>query len=201
VGRPHRNSYAGAFFHVGTRGNRRSRIYEDATDRLVFLAILERCVLKYGWLVYTWCLMTTHYHLVLRVPQDGLSDGMRELNGGFARWSNARHELEDHVFGRRFFAREICRDGQLLHTCRYVVLNPVRAGLRELPGDWRWSSYRASVGDESPPPFFARDELLGLVASFLGTRPTATPDAFRRFVHAGLVPDGHVVVPGTDTRM
>jgi putative transposase len=196
-----RNSYAGAYFHIGTRGNRKGRIYEDATDRIVFLRIVERCVAKYEWVVYAWCLMTTHYHFVIGVPKDGLSAGMRELNGGFARWSNQRHERVDHLFGRRFFSVEQIREAQLLNTCRYVILNPVRAGLCEHPGEWRWSSYRASVGDEPPPAFFARDELLRHVHAILGARPDQAGRMFRRYVEAGLVQTGQVPVPGTGTRV
>src|SRR5437899_7732993 len=97
--RPPRNAYPGGFFHVGTRGNSRCRVFLDATDYTVFLMMLDRSERKYNWRVYSWCLMTTHYHLVVAIPDGALSQGICELNGSFARWSNLRHEREDHLFG------------------------------------------------------------------------------------------------------
>ena len=94
--RPPRNAYPGGLFHAGTRGNSRCRVFLDATDYTVFLMMLDRSERKYNWRIYAWCLMTTHYHLVVSIPDGGLSQGMCELNGSFARWSNLRHEREDH---------------------------------------------------------------------------------------------------------
>ena len=138
--RPPRNAYPGGFFHAGTRGNNRCRVFLDATDFNVFLMLLDRSERKYNWRVYSWCLMTTHYHLVAATPDGGLSQGVCELNGSFARWSNLRYEREDHLFGKRFGSTEILTNEQLKEACRYVVLNPVRAGMCEDPADWRWSS-------------------------------------------------------------
>jgi putative transposase len=147
----------------------------------------------------TWCLMTNDYHFVVRIPQNGLSQGMSELNGSFGRWSNRRHGRCDHVFGRRFSAREIVSDAHLLEACRYVVLNPVRAGLCTHPAEWRWSSYRACAGLPTTEPFFARDALLDLVGSFYGTTQRDTYAAYRDFVEAGMAYDAGGTVPGTGT--
>ncbi|MDQ2968231.1 MAG: transposase [Actinomycetota bacterium] len=160
--RPLRNAYPGGFFHVSTRGNSRCRIFLDATDYKVFLMLLDRSERKYNWRVYSWCLMTTHYHLVVATPDGGLSQGISELNGSFARWSNLRHEREDHLFGKRFGSSEILTDAYLKEACRYVVLNPVRAGIRDDPAEWRWSSYRPSAGYEEAPPYLALGELWSL---------------------------------------
>jgi putative transposase len=162
VPRRPRSAPPGGFFHLTARGNRREPIFFDATDRFVFLSMLDRSERKYNWHVYSWCLMTNHFHLVVATPDGGLSPGMCELNGSFARWSNLRHDREDHLFGKRFWSTEIDKDGQLLEACRYVVLNPVRAGLRRDPAEWRWSSYRASAGLEEAPPYLALSRLLAM---------------------------------------
>jgi len=168
-------------------------IYLDDADRHAFLRMVERLARRLGWLFYAYCLMGTHYHFVLQVPEDGLSVGMCELNGGFARWSNFRHGCEDHVFGRRFASVEILRDEHLREACRYVVLNPVRAGLVDHPGDWPWSSYRATVGDEHPPAYLA----VGAVLAMFGDRPRAAVEAYRDYVEAGRVLSAPGPVPGT----
>lgn len=160
--RPPRNAYPGGHFHAGTRGNSRCRVFLDATDYTVFLMMLDRSERKYNWRIYAWCLMTTHYHLVVSIPDGGLSQGMCELNGSFARWSNLRHEREDHLFGKRFNSSEILTDEHFREACRYVVLNPVRAGMCDDPAEWRWSSYRPSAGYDEAPPYLALGELLAL---------------------------------------
>jgi REP element-mobilizing transposase RayT len=186
MGRKRRNAYAGAYYHVHTRGNNKAPLYVDALDRNVFLQLVGRSREKYEWVIYEWCLMTNHYHLVLRVPKNGLAQGISELNGSFARWSNGRHGRCDHLFGRRYTSNEITTDAYLLEACRYVVLNPVRAGLCQHPEQWRWSSFRASVRLERPRPFHARDELLALLADMFGTSPEQAHRAYRHFVEARL---------------
>jgi hypothetical protein len=78
-----RQFYAGAYYHVNTRGNNKARVYIDGLDHYVFVRLLERSVDKYEWVVYAWCLMTNHYHFVVRISEGGLSEGMSELNGSF----------------------------------------------------------------------------------------------------------------------
>lgn len=191
--------YAGGYYHVSTRGNNRAGVYIDGLDRYVFLQMLERSVVKYEWILYAWCLMTNHYHLVMRIPRNGLSQGMSELNGSFGRWSNRRHARCDHVFGKRFSAQEIASDTHLLEACRYVVLNPVRAGLCAQPASWRWSSYRACAGLSTTDPFLARDGVLDLVGGFYGKSHADAFEAYREFVEAGTAYDATVAVPGTGT--
>lgn len=182
--RPPRNTCAGAFFHVGTRGNNRCLVFLDSVDRHVFMLMFDRSERKYNWRVYAWCLMGTHYHAVLQIPDGELSQGMCELNGSFARWSNGRHEREDHLFGKRFGSTEIISDEHLREACRYVVLNPVRAGLCNDPAEWHWSSYRASAGFEEAPPYLALGELLSLFHDDLGTAVML----YRNFIDEGLRP-------------
>jgi REP-associated tyrosine transposase len=180
--RPLRDAYPGGFFHITTRGNCRCRIFHDSVDGVVFLSMLDRSERKYNWRLYAWCLMTTHYHLVVSIPDGGLSPGMCELNGAFARWSNKRHEREDHLFGRRFASTEIAGDEHLLEAIRYVVLNPVRAGMCQEPAEWRWSSYRASAGLAEAPPYLALGDLLAL----LSVDPGRAVASFRDFVDRGM---------------
>jgi REP element-mobilizing transposase RayT len=79
----------GGWYHVHTRGNNKARLYFDALDNNVFLQLAERSRDKYESVIVEWCLMTNHFHLVLRVSKNGLAKGVSELNGSFARWSNA----------------------------------------------------------------------------------------------------------------
>jgi REP-associated tyrosine transposase len=126
--------------------------------------------------------MTNHFHLVLRANEGNLSPGMQILNRGHAQFVNKRYGRGGHLFRNRFGAEAIETDEHLREACRYVVLNPVRAGIVADPVDWRWSSYRATVGLERAPAFLAVRELLGL----FGSEVAAARDAYRRFVADGM---------------
>ena len=166
-------------YHVASRGNDRQPIYGDEGDRRAFLTELARVVRRYRWLVLAHCLMTNHYHLVLLLPDGGLSDGMRELNGGYSRLTNLRHGRSDHLFRNRFFATELASYAHLLETCRYVVLNPVRAGLCALPEEWPWSSYRRCAGTGY------RDEATNELLRLFGPSPDEARRRYVAFVRAG----------------
>jgi putative transposase len=180
---PPRVEVPGGIYHVTARGNSQKAIYRDDVEREVFLVLLERSSKKHGWIVLAYCLMDNHYHLVLQTPSGQLSQGFCELNSGFARVMNLRHGRGNHLFGRRFWSELIERESHMLEAARYVVLNPVRAGICERPEQWPWSSYRACAGFEFARPFLAVDELLGL----FGARPEPARDAYRRFVSEGRV--------------
>jgi REP element-mobilizing transposase RayT len=173
----------GAIYHVTTRGNNREQVVWDDRDRTILLRSIDQAARRHGWIVLAYCLMTNHFHLIVQVPLGGLSEGMRLLNGGFARRMNARHGRVGHLFQNRFHSTKIESDAHLLEACRYVVLNPVRAGLCENPDQWRWSSYRACAGLELAHTFLAVDALLGL----FGTRPWRARRQYRTFVQDALV--------------
>jgi hypothetical protein len=122
--------------------------------------------------------MTNHFHLILRNPQGGLSSGMQHLVSGHSRETNRRYGRRDHLFRQRFFSVQLTRDSHFLEACRYVVLNPVRAGLCRSPAEWQWSSYRACAGFTFSPSFLAAGELLQM----FGNRPSEAAARYRAFV-------------------
>ncbi|MDQ2984761.1 MAG: transposase [Actinomycetota bacterium] len=182
MARPLRLCVPGGFYHVIARGNARGRIYRDDLDRMLFLERLEHPVDRYGWLCHSYCLMDNHYHLVVETPQPNLPFGMRQLNGLYASRFNRRYKRSGHVFEARY--RSVLVEGgeHLLSVCRYVVLNPVRAGLCERAEDWRWSSYRATAGLEPAPRFLTTEVIL----SELAPTRAAAQSAYREFVAEGL---------------
>jgi putative transposase len=149
--RPLRLEFAGALHHVASRGDRREDIFHDEVDRNAWLETLAQCCERFGWIVHAWCQMTNHYHLVIETPTPNLSAGMRQLNGVYTQTYNRRHARVGHVFQGRFKAILVDRDAYLLELLRYVVLNPVRAGMVTHASEWPWSSYRAMVGEEEAP--------------------------------------------------
>jgi REP element-mobilizing transposase RayT len=173
-----RLQFAGAISHVTIRGNDRRDIFGDDLDRYGLLVLLARTVALRGWLCHGYCLMTNHAHFVIETPEPNLGDGMRDLVGGYARRHNERRDRTGHLFGERYRAVLVQRDTHLLELARYVVLNPVRAGLCTYPGEWPWSSFGATVGDVPCPSFLTVEWLLRQ----FGDDVQEARRAYRRFV-------------------
>ena len=127
MARPVRIEFAGALYHITSRGDRREAIYEDDTDRFRFLEVLGEVVERFNWRCHAYCLMTNHYHLVVETVDGNLSKGMRQLNGVYTQWSNRRHRRTGHLLQGRYKAILVDSEAYLLELARYVVLNPVRA--------------------------------------------------------------------------
>jgi len=178
IARPLRIDIPGALHHVTARGNARQPIFLADFDRELFLATLRQTVKRHGWRCHAYCLMGNHYHLLIETVTATLSAGMRHLNGAYAQGFNLRHDRTGHLFQSRFAAILVEKERHLLSLCRYVVLNPVRAGLCTRPDAWRWSSYRASAGFDPAPDFLTTDWLL---AQF-GQRESAAAAGYRAFV-------------------
>jgi putative transposase len=137
-----RSSLPDGFFHVASRGALGSAIYLDDTDRIAFLDLLRRCERRRRWRCHAYCLMTTHYHLVLESRRVELSHGLHWLNWLYAWEFNKRHGRFGHLFADRFSARWIDNEEYLFEACAYVVLNPVKAGLCDRAEQWPWSYCR-----------------------------------------------------------
>lgn len=160
VARPLRVQVPGGAFHVLARAVAGRALFRDALDRRTFLDVLATAVALHGWSCHAFCLMTTHYHLLLRTPEGDLARGMHRLNGSYAQGFNRRHGTVGHVFESRYASILVDKESHLLELCRYLALNPVRAGACDDPAAWQWSSYRAAIGLEPAPPFLTVDWLL-----------------------------------------
>ena len=182
MARPLRIEYAGAVYHVTSRGNEKKPVFKDDTDRENFLNALQHVIKRYNWICHAYCLMTNHYHLLIETPDGNLSLGMRQLNGVYTQLFNKWHGRVGHLFQGRFKAILIQKDSHLLAVCRYVVLNPVRAKMVEMPEAWTWSSYLATAGKISPHTCLTTDWVLG---QFSKQQDKAEKE-YRKFVHQGI---------------
>ena len=180
--RPLRTLVPGGIYHVTARGNRRQATFVDATDYAWFLDALAVVLARRRWRCSAYCLMPNHYHLVIQTPEPDLSAGMQLLNGSYAQRFNRRHELDGHLFQGRFHSLLVESNWHLLELARYIVLNPVRAGLVRDAGAWAWSSFRATAFGGRPSSLA---ETSWLLAQF-GTTTERARAAYRRFVHEGI---------------
>ena len=141
MARPLRIEFPGAIYHVTSRGDRREPIFEDDEDRRALLDVVAQAMSRFDADMVSYCLMGNHYHFVLGTRQANLSRLMRHINGVYTQRYNRRHGKAGHLFQGRFKAILVDRDAYLQEVCRYVELNPVRAGLVAAASDWEWSSY------------------------------------------------------------
>ena len=162
MARPLRIEFPGALYHVTSRGNERRPIFRSDRDRRAFLGFLAIAIRRFGWSVMAWVLIGNHFHLVIQTPEPNLSRGMQWLNGSYAGWFNHRHERSGHLFQGRFKALLIEKESYFTEVLRYVVLNPVRAGIVQRPEAYRWSSYRATAGLDSSYDCLDRDAVLAV---------------------------------------
>jgi len=127
--------------------------------------------------------MDTHDHLFLETPEGNLAHGMRQANGLYTQYYNRRHDHVGHVFQGRYKAILVERDSYLLVLCRYIVLNPIRAGMVRTAQEYCWSSYRATAGFCEGGALLCTDWIL---AQFGGGRAEAQL-RYRRFVDEGMM--------------
>ena len=182
MSRPLRLEFPDALYHLTSRGDRREDIYEDDVDRRTFLDVLSPVIGQFNWTCYAYCLMSNHYHLLIQTPDANLSKGMRQLNGVYTQAYNRRHNKTGHLFQGRYKSILVDEDNYLLELSRYIVLNPVRAGMVKRVDQWKWSSYMAMVGKVAVPDWLANDYLL---SQFSAQRKTAI-QKYMAFVLDGL---------------
>jgi REP element-mobilizing transposase RayT len=184
MARPLRLEHPGAIWHVTSRGNERRAIVRSDADRRAFLEFLAEAVTLHRWILHAYVLMTNHYHLIVETPVPTLSRGVKRLNERYAETFNLCHHRVGHLVQGRFKGILVERESHLLELIRYVVLNPVRAGMVQHAGDYAWSSYRATAGLAPAPAWLEVDWTLDQFAMASGTLADKR-EQYRRFVSEG----------------
>ena len=186
MARPLRIEYAGAIYHVMSRGNARQAIFRDDTDRQELLEDLEGTVVRCGWELFSFVFMPNHFRLFFRTPRPDLSRGMQRLLSTYASGYARRHRRPGHLFQGRFQVELIENESHFWTISRYIHLNAVR-GRRPLvshPRDWPWSSFPGYADKRKRMSWVAYDTLLDAwQGGSGGSSPVA---AYRRYVEQGL---------------
>jgi REP element-mobilizing transposase RayT len=140
--------YTGAIYHVILRGNNRQKIFFDDVYWHKFYQLLADVTKKYDCEVHVFCLMSNHVHLIIQVHQIPLSRIIQSLASRYANWLYKRLQRVGHLFQGRFNALIVQNDSYILELCKYIHLNPVRAGIVDSAEQYRWSSHRCYLGLE-----------------------------------------------------
>jgi REP-associated tyrosine transposase len=160
MARQHRLQLAGGTYHLMTHGVRMLPVFRNDDDRDLFLELLGQVVVRHGWRCHGYCLMTTHYHLLVETPEPDLALGMQHLNGWYAAGFNRRYGTCGHVFDRRYHSVVVESEAHFVTVLGYIAANPVRADMCKRPGQYPYSSYAVLTGSAPPVPFLSRS-LLG----------------------------------------
>jgi putative transposase len=166
--------------HVVQSGHNKQIVFAEEADFNYYLETLTEFKQEYDMKVYAFCLMTNHVHLVLE-PGDsvaGLGQLMKRLAGRQARYVNRQERRSGTLWESRYKSSPIQSDTYLLACCRYIELNPVRAGMVSLPQDYRWSSFSHRVGENFEYPWLDIDPCF----QALGTTDRKRKDRYREFV-------------------
>ena len=158
MARPLRINIPGGIYHVMSRGNARQPIFLDDGDHRHFLKLLAAALRRFGVRCHAYCLMPNHFHLLLQIGTAPLGRTMHQLNAAYAGWFNRRHQRVGHLLQGRFKAPMVENGDYFCRAVRYIVRNPVRAGLCARCADWEWSSYRATAGLASPQSWLSVDD-------------------------------------------
>lgn len=127
--------------------------------------------------------MGTHYHLILETPEGNISRGMHLLHSTYANYFNTKHDCVGHVFQGRFHSILVQRESYLLELCRYIVLNPLRAGLVKHPGAYKWSSFNEMTGTRKQEHYIISTQW---ILSNFGTEPNEARKNYLNFVLEGI---------------
>ncbi|SHH63094.1 transposase [Massilia sp. CF038] len=198
--RPLRLEYAGALYHVTSRGDHCEAIYRDDDDRAAWLTILGLVCKRFNFIVHAYCQMTNHYHLLVETVDGNLSQGMRQLNGLYTQAFNRRHRLVGHLLQGRYKAILVQRERYLMTLTRYIVLNPVRAGMASTANDWKWSSHRFFLQRDQVPTWLDTEWLLRQ----FNKDPEVAIEEYKNFVSIGIFADSpwkairHQLILGDD---
>lgn len=166
-------------YHVTSRGNRRQVILLSRLDCELLEGIVAEAVARFELICHAWCIVDNHVHFIFQTPHANLSSAMQWTKSRYAQRFNWRHGYDGHLFQGRFFSRQIESNDDLVNAVTYVLRNPLEAGLCEIAEQWRWSSYRTSMG--------ARSSVIpvsALVLHVLDPRVDVARRKLRNLVHA-----------------
>jgi REP element-mobilizing transposase RayT len=180
MARPLRIEYANAWYHILNRGRRSERIFADRFDYIGFTDLLFDTSEQWNLRIAAYCLMPNHYHLLVQTPDANISRCMRHIDGVYTQRFNRRHECDGSLFRGRYKSILIEADSYLLTLVRYIHRNPLKAGLSDRLGGYRWSSHRGYLSRAEKWKWLHKD----FVLSMLSNKKREQVKSYRQFISA-----------------
>jgi REP element-mobilizing transposase RayT len=133
-------------YHIVMRGINRQHIFDEESDYEKFLNILSLVRELSGIKLYAYCLMSNHFHLLIKEGDEPLSRTFRRIGARYVYFYNKKYDRVGHLFQDRYKSDPIENDEYLVAVIRYIFQNPVKAGLCNKAAEYKWSS-RKSLGN------------------------------------------------------
>lgn len=173
---------AGLIHHVTGRSLPARTAFPDDAARRTFLTLVASSVRSSRWVVFASCVLSTHYHLLLRTTAPNLGAGMQRIHGRHAQLMNARYSTAGPLWRGRFHSSVVESAFHVVHAAAYIDANPVDAGICVEPEHWGWSSYCANAGLTAPLGWHRPHAL----HAFMGADETDAPRLYRNLVAAAI---------------
>ena len=181
MARPLRIEYPGAWYHVMNRGRRGEEIFSDKKDYEAFVVLLRETGEMFDFQVSAYCLMSNHYHLLVRTPSGVLSRVMKHINGVDTQRYNRYHKVDGQLFKGRYKSILVEEDSYLLELLRYIHGNPVRVGICKAVEEYAWTSHHGYVSRVRQWDWLYKQFLLGMFAGKTGK----AGKNYIEFIHEG----------------
>jgi len=174
-----------AIYHIISKGIEGIDIFNDDADRNKFLQLLQKMVNSHKIHLFSYVLMDTHFHLLLKTEEANLSQAMQFLNSSYSHWFNIRHIRKGHLFQDRYKSHLVLNPLYLYSVASYISLNPTEAGLVGSPEEYPWSSFQYFLStknqNKNVPLWLSIRELLELCQT--------SPENFINFVKENIKKD------------
>ena len=162
MSRPLRIQFENAWYHVMNRGRRGEKIFQDKSDFIIFIELLEELHEVFNINIASYCLMTNHYHLLIQTPESNLSRSMRHLNGVYTQRYNKRYNFDGPLFKGRYKSIVVDSDSYALELVRYIHRNPLEAGIVDDINKYKWSTHKAYLSSAEKWKWLHKDYILKL---------------------------------------
>nr|WP_169716880.1 transposase [Sporomusa acidovorans] len=164
-------------YHIMLRGNERRDIFLDDADKLTFIDFLYSKKADEGCLLYAYCLMDNHVHLVIKEGCNGIAKLMKRIGTSYVKYFNQKYQRVGHLFQDRYKSENIENDSYLLTVIRYVHQNPEKAGISRSE-TYKWSSYQAYLSGPGVTRYLPE---MAEVLRMFGRETEAALNRFRQF--------------------
>jgi putative transposase len=161
MSRPQRIEFPNAYYHVMNRGAGSRKIFNNNQEYELFLNVLSEAHIQYNIEIFSYCLMSNHYHLLIKTPHGNLARAMRHINGIYTQRYNRLNVTDGPLFRGRYKSILIDSDSYLLHLSKYIHLNPLEAKMVDDLCNYKWSSYKAYIGNCDAPSWLFQSEIYG----------------------------------------
>ncbi|QDR79539.1 transposase [Sporomusa termitida] len=134
-------------YHLMLRGINKQNIFEEEEDRKRFLETLGTYKKLSNYMLYGYCLMDNHIHLLIKEQEESISQIIKRISSSYVYWYNQKYERCGHLFQERYKSEVVETDAYFLVVLRYIHQNPLQAGITQNVSKYLWSSYHDYIGN------------------------------------------------------